>query len=100
LIDAIRQALHIQRPLLVGRQNIPILIRIAGDVQGRSHPQAGRVGHRNTQFAAIALTKERSRAQKEEKSRKSCQKLAPNIVSPASASGLCSSTLAHASRKH
>ena len=79
LINAIGQTLHVQRSLIVGRQNTAILIGIAGKVKNRSHPQARGVGHLDAQFTAIALAKERQ-CTKEEKPRKSFQKLAPDIA--------------------
>ena len=57
LIDAVRQALHVQTALIAGRQSISILIRLADDLNGRFHTKTGRIGHFKAQFAALLWPK-------------------------------------------
>jgi hypothetical protein len=59
LIDPVGKTLDSQIPLIAGRQNGPVLIRLAADLNGRSYAETGRVGHPKMKFTAIALAKER-----------------------------------------
>ena len=45
LIDAVRQALHIQATLIARCQSISITIRLARDLNCGFHCQTGRIGH-------------------------------------------------------
>ena len=65
LIDAIRQALHVQATLVTGRQCISILIRLARDLNCYFHAKPPRIDDFNAQFAAIALAEERESAKEE-----------------------------------
>ena len=62
LIDAVRQALHIEIAQIAGRQSISILIGPADDLDHRFHAQTVGIGHSKAQFTAIALAKERHSA--------------------------------------
>ncbi len=55
LIDAIGKTLHVEFALIVSCQRISILICLADNLNGRFHAKAGRIGHFEPQFAAIAL---------------------------------------------
>ncbi len=44
-------------PLLAGGQSIVVLIGLARNLDGRFDAKSGRVGHRETQLAAVALGK-------------------------------------------
>src|SRR5271157_1466961 len=70
LVDAERQALHIQATLIAGGHSISILIRLADDLHRCFHRQTGRIGHSKAQLTAIALAEER-RGAKENNSCKS-----------------------------
>src|SRR5208282_5041505 len=70
LIDAVRQTLHIEQTLIVRRQSIVILIRLADDLYRRFHAQTLRISHFKPQFATVALAK-KWRGAKEENSEQS-----------------------------
>lgn len=57
LIYPIGKAPHAERALITGRQNILVLIRFAGDLDGRFHAKAGGIGDYQPQFASVALSK-------------------------------------------
>src|ERR1700722_17103462 len=65
LINAVRQALHIQPSELARRQSVSILVGLADDLNRCSDAEAGRIGHFEAQFAAGALAIERQRAKDE-----------------------------------
>ena len=65
LIEAVGQALHVQTALIAGRQSVAILIRLADDLNGCSYAKTVRIGHFKAQLTAIALAKERQRAEEE-----------------------------------
>jgi hypothetical protein len=65
LINTVAQTLHIQETLIVGRQSIVILIRLADDLNRCFHTKTGRIDDSNAQLAAIALAKEREGAKEE-----------------------------------
>ena len=65
LIDAVRQALHVQVALFAGGKSISIAVRLADDLNRRFHAKTGRIGHSEAQFAAITLAKERHGAEDE-----------------------------------
>jgi len=71
LIDAVRQALDIQAALIVGRQIISILVRLADDLNCCFYRETGWIGHLKTQLTAIALAEER-RGAKENNGGESC----------------------------
>jgi hypothetical protein len=69
LIDAVRQALHVEAALIAGRQCISIPIRLADDLNRGSNAKTVGIGHSKAQLAAIALAVERHRA----KEKNSCK---------------------------
>ena len=58
-VYAVRQTLHRQAALIVGRQSTPILVSFADDLDRGSHPKARGVGNLDVQFAGVALAMER-----------------------------------------
>jgi hypothetical protein len=69
-ISPVRKPLQTHVARFIGAKYVSALVSIADNFDRGPHPQSGRIGHREMQFATPALAEERQRKQ-EEKSWKS-----------------------------
>ena len=55
LIHPIWKALQGQRPLIIGSEDVAVLIPLAGDLNRGFHAETRLIGHPEPQFSAVAL---------------------------------------------